>query len=70
MGLACENSGEAEKALKLFEKSLEIRRINLGDDHQDLVPSLSNLVAAYMCSDQVSIHKIYPCLDKSAYLSI
>ena len=51
-GLACENSNEFERSLQLFELSLNIRRSTLGDDHQDLIPSLSNLIASYMCSDQ------------------
>jgi len=51
-GLACENSNEIERSLQLYELSLNIRRSTLGDDHQDLIPSLSNLIASYMCSDQ------------------
>ena len=52
-GLALEAAGETARASDMYEKSLANRRAMLGDTHQDLVPTLSNLMASHMCSDRM-----------------
>ncbi len=51
--LALENSGEIGRAVEMYEGSLAVRKEMLGEMHQDLVPTLSNLVACYMCSNRM-----------------
>lgn len=52
-GLSLENSGEIGMAVEMYERSLAVRKEMLGEMHQDLVPTLSNLVACYMCSNRM-----------------
>ena len=51
-GLVCEQAGDMEKALLLYEKSLAIRCAYLGRMHQDLISTLSNLSGCYFCCDR------------------
>lgn len=55
LALAYKAAGELDKALALFEQTLEKRRVKLGDEHPDTLTSMNNLALAYKVAG--NLHK-------------
>lgn len=63
LAVAYIEAGQLEKALPLFEETLELRRTKLGPDHPDTLASMNNLAVAY--SDAGQLEKSLPLYEEA-----
>ncbi|CAF4687816.1 unnamed protein product, partial [Didymodactylos carnosus] len=68
MGLVYKNQGDYEKALKYYEKSLEIKLISLPPNHPDIATTYNNIGLVY--DNQGDYEKALKYYEKDLEISL